>query len=328
MGTATKHRPIVRLGLATTLAFACASTPADPLPTRNENPLLAPFGIPSVPPSRLPAAGQGELAGTLNWSNSITIETDGASNYHMDGETQELRLEWVHAFTDRLAVRAEVPWRRIGGGTLDGTIENWHQLWGLPNGDRDKAPRDQLLIAYSEGENLLLRVDDDASGLGDIPVSLGYQLVATPQHAVAAWLTVKAPTGQADALSGSEAVDVALSLAAETQLAERWKLFGQADATWLGDGDVLPTLQQSYVWSAMAGVTWNAWRGLDLTLQLDANSKVFDAPTNAAGDAVVLGFGGSYRTAGGWRFDLGFGEDLTIDAAPDFTFVFGVRHGY
>jgi hypothetical protein len=328
MGSAINRRPALIFSVAAACLLASAQVHADPLPTRNENPLLAPFGIPSILPARLPSAGEGEVAATLNWSNSIAIEADGSSLYHMDGEAQELRIEWVHAFADRLAVRAEVPWRRLSGGTLDSTIENWHELWNLPNGDRDKTPRDQLLIQYVEGENLLLQVDKDASGIGDIPVSLGYQFVATPEHAVAAWLSVKAPTGRADDLSGSGAMDVAWSLAAQTRPAERWQLFAQADFAWLGNGDVLPQLQETYVWSAMAGVTWNAWRGLDLTVQVDANSKVFDAPTNVAGDAVVLGFGGSYRTPGGWRFDLGFGEDLTVDAAPDFTLVFGVRRGY
>jgi len=308
--------------------FLIAPAAAEPLPTRNESPLLAPFGIPDVLPARLPAAGHGEITGSFNWSNSMTIETTGTSSFHMDGEMQELRVEWTHSFGDRLAVRAELPWRHLSGGTLDSAVENWHQIWNLPHGDRKKVPRNQLLIQYAEGEELLLQVDDDASGLGDIPVSLGYQLVATDEHALAAWVSAKIPVGQADDLSGSEAVDVALSVAGQTRLADRWQLFAQADATWLGDGEVMPGLQENVVWSLMTGITWNAWRGLDLTVQLDANSVVFDAPTHVSGDAVVLGLGGSYRTDGGWRFDLGFGEDLTVDAAPDFTFVFGVRHGY
>jgi hypothetical protein len=331
MSQATLSRPGVAPRSASMLcgmSLLAVTAQADPLPTRNENPLLAPFGIPAVLPSRLPTAGHGEIAGTLNWSNSITIETEDASSYHMDGETQELRLEWTHAFTDHLAVHAELPWRRLSGGSLDGAIENWHQLWGLPNGDRNKVPQDQLLIQYAAGDNLLLQVDDSSSGIADIPVAVGYQLLADDRHEVSTWLTVKIPVGQAGSLTSSEAVDVALSMAGQTQLAEHWQIFGQADVTWLGDGEVLPSLQQSYVWSAMAGVTWNAWRGLDLTVQLDANSRVFDAPTHVAGDAVVLGFGGSYRTQGGWRFDLGIGEDLTVDAAPDFTIVFGTRHDY
>ncbi len=322
-------RPERRLAPALVAGLLLApAVGAGPLPTRNENPLLAPFGVPNVLPARLPTAGSDEAGLTLNWSNSITVETAGDASFHMDAEAQEWRLDWIHAFTDRVAVRAELPWRRLGGGSLDSAIEQWHDLWGLPNGDRDKVPQDDLRIEYGEGSRTLLQVANDTSGLGDIPLSVGYQLAADDQRAVAAWLTLKAPTGQASDLSGSGALDVALSVAAEWQFLEHWQWFGQADLTWLGDGDVLTARQRHGVGSAMTGLTWNAWRGLDLTVQLDANSSVFDAPTHVAGDALVLGFGGSYRTEGGWRFDLGFGEDLTVDAAPDFTIVFGARRGF
>jgi Protein of unknown function (DUF3187) len=322
------------MGSARCLAWSLAAaltTPAqaDPLLTRNENPLLAPFGIPSVLPSRLPAAGSGVISATFSWSNSMTIEDEGGRQFTMDGEGQELRLEVVHAFTDKLAARAELPWRHLSGGSLDDLVENWHEFWGLPHGDRDEAPHDRLLIQYGENETDMLRVDESASGVADIPVSLGYQVSDADEYALATWLTFKIPVGNAEDLSGSEAFDVALSVAGQAQLAAHWQVFGQADVTWLGAGEVLPALQQDYVWSAMAGITWNAWRGLDLTAQLDANSEVFDAPaTNVTGDAVVLNVGGSYRTAGGWRFDLSVGEDLTVDAAPDFTVALAARRGY
>ncbi len=130
-------------------------------------------------------------------------------------------------------------------------------------------------------------------------------------------------------MTGSGATDVAVSLAAQTQLAEHWQLFGQVDATWLGKGDILADLQKNYVWSALAGVSWNAWRTLDLTVQFAANSSVFDAEsTSLAGDAVVLSFGGSYRTSGGWRWDIGMSEDVQVDASPDANFIFAVQRAF
>jgi hypothetical protein len=320
----------VAAGTASMLAGLFAATAhGDPLPTRNENPLLAPYGLPNTLPSRLPADGSGSIAAVLNWANIHLLDDGGTRSFTLDGESQEWRLEIEHGVTDKFAVRVELPWRYLSGGSLDSVVEQWHSLWHLPNGHRNNAPRDRLLIDYTENDLTLLHVDESSSGIGDIPVSLGYQAVATDQHALAAWLTVKIPTGSAQDLTGSEAVDVALSLAGQTQLAERWQVFGQADVVWLSSGDLLPAMQQDYAWSALAGVTWNAWRGLDLTVQLDANSKVFDSSgTHLEGDAAVLNFGGSYRTTGGWRFDLGFGEELRSDAAPDFTLNLGVRHGY
>jgi hypothetical protein len=76
-------------------------------------------------------------------------------------------------------------------------------------------------------------------------------------------------------------------------------------------------------------VSWNAWRTLDLTVQFQANSQVFDLPVEGlSGDAVILSYGGSYRTAGGWRFDVGMSEDIQVDASPDATFYFAVQRGF
>jgi hypothetical protein len=306
-----------------------AAAHGDPLPTRNQNPLLAPYGLPNPLPSRLPAAGGGEIGVTLNWANAAVVENSGPYAFTLDGETQDVRLRWEQALGPRFAFVGELPWRRLSGGSLDHVIEQWHSLFGLPDGSRKHLPRNDLLIEYRQYDAILLEVDRDASGLADIPLSLGYQVAASDRHALAAWLTVKAPAGSARSLTGSGATDVALSLSGQTQLAEHRRLFGQADATWLGQGDILPLFQQSFAWSALAGVTWNAWRALDLTVQVAANSKVFDVPaTDLAGDAVVLSFGGSWRTSGGWRFDLGMSEDIQVDASPDANFIFAVKRGY
>ena len=65
------------------------------------------------------------------------------------------------------------------------------------------------------------------------------------------------------------------------------------------------------------------------TAQLHANSKIFDVPaTHLSGNAVVLSFGGSYRTANGWRVDLGIGEDIEAKASPDATINIAVRHAF
>jgi hypothetical protein len=42
----------------------------------------------------------------------------------------------------------------------------------------------------------------------------------------------------------------------------------------------------------------------------------------------VLSFGGSYRTATGWRIDLGMSEDVEVKASPDATFNVAVRHDF
>jgi Protein of unknown function (DUF3187) len=313
------------LASALTCLALIAPAHADPILTRNQHPLVALYGLPLPLAARLPGAGSGRIGATINWSNIATTDTTDQRSYTLDGEVFEVRVQAEHAVGQRFAVQGQLAWRQLSGGSLDSLVESWHDLFSLPNGSRNRLPEDELLIEYRSGESTLLRVDDESSGLADLPLSLGYQLTASEQGAVAAWLTLKVPTGEATDLTGSGAVDVALSLAGERRLSERWQLFGQANVAWLGKGDVLADLQQDFAGSLLAGTTWKAWRGLELTAQLEANTAVLDTGTDIDGDAVVLTLGGRYRTDAGWAFDFGFSEDLQVDASPDIVFVLGVQ---
>jgi hypothetical protein len=316
-------------GIAALAAGAGTTARAEPFLTRNQHPVVALFGLPSPLPARLPAAGSSALAGVVNWSNFAVTETAGESSFTLDGEVIDTRLHVDHAFRERWAVHGELAYRSLSEGSLDGAIENWHDVFGLPSGSRTHLPQDQLLLDYQVGASTLFRVDEGTSGIADIPIAIGYALHASDSSAVSAWLSVKTPTGKAEDLTGSGALDVALSIAGERAFAERWEVFGQANVAWLGAGDFLEDAQESYAWSAMAGVTWNAWRTLDLTVQLDANSAVLDTGLDGLdGDASVLTFGGSYTTSGAWQFDVGVSEDIDVDASPDVVFNLGVRHGF
>jgi hypothetical protein len=313
-------------------ALACllhaASAQAEPLLTRNQHPLVTLYGLPMPLAARLPTPGSGSIGAGLNWSNFATTDTSDQGSYTLDGEVFEVRAQAEHAMGERFAVQGELAWRQLSGGSLDSLVESWHDLFGLPSGSRNRLPENALLIEYRSGESTLLRFEDDSSGLADIPLSFGYQLTASERGAVATWLTLKVPTGKAEDLTGSGAVDVALSLAGERQLSERWQLFGQANVVWLGNGDVLADFQQDFAGSLLAGTTWQAWRGLELTAQLEANTAVMDTGTDLDGDAVVLTLGGRYRTDAGWAFDFGFSEDLQVNASPDIVFLLGVRHAF
>ena len=157
---------------------------AEPLVTMNQNPLVLPYGLPLPLPARLASDGAGRYGLVLNWSNTATVESSGRWEATVDAETVDLRLRGEVAFGERWSVMAELPWRSIGGGSLDGAIESWHDFWGLPEGDRKNMPEDRYLIeAQVDGQPVLL-YDDDASGIADIPLRLGYQLLADERSAV------------------------------------------------------------------------------------------------------------------------------------------------
>jgi hypothetical protein len=301
---------------------------ADPFPTRDLNPLLAGYGLPAALPARLPAESW-TVAADLNWASSSLLQRVGTEQLIVDAEVREARVTIGRSWSNGFAAQLQIPYRYTGGGVLDDAIDGWHDFFGLPEGARALMPTDRIRVAYARNGAVLLDVQASQAGLGDISLDFGRSLHAAASGAVAAWLSIKVPSGDAERLTGSGATDVSLSIAGQHRLGEDWSAFGQAGVTWLGDGERLSALQSSVAWSALVGIGWNAWRGLDLKAQFDAHSAVFDdGALDFLGDAVVLTVGGAYRFASGWRLDIAVSEDIAVESASDVAFVFGLRRAW
>lgn len=309
-----------------TLLLITSTALASPFPTRDQNPLLAGFGLPVPVPARIPDAGEGSFAVDLNWGSTATIQFSDDEALIVDAETRAAQLTLRRGLTDRIALQLRLPYRYTGGGTLDGFIDNWHDTFGLSDGPRNQLPQDDINIVHARAGTRLIGVDSSLTGIGDVSLDLGYALKSAPSSSASAWLSVKLPTGDADKLNGSGAIDVSAVIAGERQLGKRWSMFGQAGVSWLGEGDLLPDRQHSAVWSGLAGMRWQAFRGLGLKLQIDAHSAAFDnGELGFLGEAVILTLGGDYRFDSGWQVEIGVSEDITVEASPDVVFVLGIR---
>ena len=92
----------------------------------------------------------------------------------LDAEAVDVRVRLEYAFAPDWAGLVELPWRNLSGGTLDGFIENWHDVFNLPNGSRTELPADQLLLDYHTAAATLLHVEESVSGIADIPISAAF----------------------------------------------------------------------------------------------------------------------------------------------------------
>jgi len=325
-------RPVSQLAswpASLTLFAACAAS-ASPFPTRDQNPLLAGFGLPTPMPARIDSSDQWSFAADFNWGSSAIVQANAGESPReslvVDGETRELRLSAARGFAKRFAFQLQLPYRYTGAGSLDNFIDNWHDFFGLPQGARPSLPVDAIHIRYRRDGATLIDLRSAQSGLADLHAAAGYQWLATQSTSIAAWLDLKLPTGDADKLTGSGAADASLLVAAEHRFSERWSMFGQVGLSYLGKGDLLPDQQRDAVGSALLGVDIRVWRGLGFKLQLDAHTGAFDRThLDYLGDATLLTIGGDYRFASGWLLDIGVSEDVAVDAAPDVVFVLGVR---
>ncbi len=296
-----------------------ASALAAPLTTRDQNPLLAGFGLPAPLPANLNAMPSRDAQ--FNWASSAIFQNSNSERLTVDAETKELRLILAHPWDDRWATRLQLPYRETSGGSLDGFIDRWHDWFGLPEGVRPQQPHDRLLIDYSRDGFNRVHVTDRSSGIGDITLDVGYQSLSSPNTNLTLWASIKLPTGNANDLTGSGAADESIAAAFDHRLGSRWSLSVQLAGTHLGKGDLLPANQKSFVASGLVAVSFAATSNTEITAQVDGHTAAYDSDLKFLGTAAILTLGGAHRFNSGWRLELGVSEDIAVDASPDVVFV-------
>lgn len=319
--------------LATTLAALAAPARADdaldrPLSLSNRQPLVQLYNLPGARSGEVLTQGQGDLRLDFDVANNFTRSRSGSESVSLDGESHRVELGWSHGLGDGWEIGVMLPWIDWRGGSLDGFIEDWHDTFGLPDGGRPDAPRNQLHFQYVRDGRTELDFDRAASGIGDLQLSAAYSLLREGNSAVALAMAVNLPTGTADKLTGAEATTASLNLAATQH-----DLFGlpltatgNIGAMWLDRGEVLADRQRDTVWFGAAELGWaiaDDWR---LKLQVNGHSAFYRSELRELGDAAgQLLLGGSVRLAPRWQLDIAVGEDIAVDTAPDVTFQLALR---
>jgi hypothetical protein len=241
---------------------------------------------------------------------------------NLDGETVRVALELRYGLAQNWDVQLEVPWLHQSGGDLDGVIDDWHDLWGMSDGGRSDVPRDVLDYRYASREGGF-SLQDDASGLGDVSLSLSHAFYSDDASAVSVALGYKFGTGDEDQFLGSGADDVYVALRfSGAQLADlplSWH--GQAGYLRAGDSDLLEGIQEQNLWFAGLALDWQFAQRWSLIAQLDSHGAPLHSDLTGVGDDAVLGtLGTRWTFAPQWSVDISVVEDIRVETAPDVTF--------
>jgi hypothetical protein len=299
-------------------AFAQSSLASCGYATRNLNPILQPFYLPTH-------AGFSDDDGwridhSLYITNTSQEESKGDEYLLIDVENYRYELGLRHR-RDRWLTRVDVPMVSNRGGELDGFIEDWHDLFGLPQGDRDNHPQDQINIGYSRDGTIEYRQESSSSGLADISLAMGYQA----QNGTTWFAGIELPTGSADNYSGNEAVDLALWLSHQWQLDDETCSFALFGVSLPGDGGDLEGLIVDQIWVSQVGMGFQINPSVVATAQLDMHSSTIDdSDLTAFGNSLQIQLGlGFPQLFDNHRLDLFLSEDILVESAPDISF--GIR---
>ena len=296
---------------------------------RNHNPFLQVFGLPKFQSGLLTEQGESTTGTSFDIANHSDDGVNGNESVVIDGESYYLNVSWRYGWSENIEVGVDLPVTSHSKGFLDNPVEQWHDLFGLSNANRN-GPANQLRFLYRQPGISNLLFDSSETGLGDIRLSAAYSLVTNSSGGLALRTSLKLPTGNEDRLLGSGATDLSLGLYhTNNQLFSRENLAASAfgGILVLGDSDVLSQLQKDTVGFAGVSTTWQFNERFAINSQLYGQSAYFDSDLDElGGNSIQFAVGGTYRPTGSrLAYSFGIVEDLFSDATTDVAFHFGIR---
>lgn len=299
------------------------SAAGETLEIRNTSPIAQIFGLPAMRGARAEGLN---LRFTTDVANSFTGDIVGSEFVFLDGETATFSYTLRGDFGERWEAGLEVPWIVHSGGRFDGLIDEFHDLFGLPDGGRPLAERGELDYVVRADGLTALDIRSKKSDLGDARAWVGWAVHESASRSLVLRAHTKFPTGRAKNLSGSGAFDGAMSVDF-TQQAELASMAVQLSLNGglavLGKGDLLSDRQKTYIPFGHLGV--GVGKRFRLLGQLDAHGALFDAELSHLGKPVLQGtLGVQYAFTSKFTLDFSLIEDLSGALAADAIFKLGL----
>jgi len=319
------YKPVRDLAAVLTLIHVANPSAADALPDHDNGPLTGLFGLPQSTES-----GETIGPGNFEWVTSIITsshnvdDVTSAERLRADGETTRFALTLGYGLTENFDISIEVPYLWHQSGSLDSLIDEWHDIFGFPEGSRRSRERDRLEFSYTDSQSTPIGLTDNSDGIGDIRLMAGWQLSNTDSRRVALRFGIKLPTGDSGEFLGSGGTDLSIGIAGDVdRLMGNAKLGGfyRANVTYLGEPDLLANRYNDLVGQLSIGLSYAIHRKADLMLQSRLRSAVYDSDIESLGDASMsLDFGARFHVSDRYHFLVSVGEDIIPGTVPDVSF--------
>lgn len=294
------------------------------LNTRDQNPMLQAYYLPNID---MQEKSGWHMAHSLFITNTFQKQRAGDESLLIDVENY--RYDFSMAYQDEdWRIQTTVPFIANDSGSLDGLIEEWHDIFGLPQGGRTSNFDDQINMHYTRDGKTVFEQNRADSALGDIAISFNYRLTHTNKNTTELGIGVELPSGSIESNSGNESTDIAVWLSKARKLTDKTTFYGLLGISFIGEGGQLENRLKDRFWLAQFGSEYDFYPDITGILQFDFHTPVLsntdlDAFGNSLQIQIALQFKSWFDE---YHIDLFFSEDIMVESAPDITFGLRVSH--
>lgn len=325
---------LLAAGLAALVAPGCSSflghadDPAPivrgPVPSRAQQPLA--LTVMSFRPRRAAtqAADTFGFQGSVAYSSIEEVQTTSGDEIRFDGELLQATFTGRYGLGERADLEIELPFLYASAGFLDSFVEDFHELFGLPDGGRDLQEDDQYAMELRADGTELYSLDEGELGLMDVPIFLTSSVRPEDEHGpgVALRFGVELPTGSQSSGFGNGGIDFGGGILLEKSLA-RWTLTAGADYTVPAQPDAWAATEDYSlvpVWGWEFGSEYRWSSSVSLLAQFEWTSRRTNSfeQEEIAREIFDLGVGLAWDVSSASRLMLTFHDDLVSATGPDF----------
>jgi hypothetical protein len=311
------------------VTVARAGADFGPLQATNRLPLHLLFLKPRPVRAEVPARGDLEATLAADYSNTYFDQHNERWDVLMDMEVLVAEVSLVYGLTSRAALRLDLPFVSMGGGFLDGFLENYHDAIGVGNYGREERPKNDYAYRVSKDGLPWIEGHSESLQIADLTASAEFQLMKARgerQMAGSLLLSLKLPSGDPDRGLGSGAVDYGIYIPMRWS-ADPWTLYLMPGAAIIGTPDTRGArigVRNSY--ALFGGLAYDYSTHTTWLVQLD----YYTSPIEKTGldyldqGSLELDIGFHHQVTGNWLMEFAFSEDLTR-ALPDFNLRIGLR---
>lgn len=255
------------------------------------------------------------------------IQNLPGEKYLVDMELGLLAVTFHRRLTDGLSAYATVSGVEYGGGFLDGGIEKFHSISGVPDSSRPKVERDRINVIYGLKGTQLSQPDVPDGGLLDPVFGLRYALARgrSPWNLVIEG-AVKVPFGSERPFLSTGHADYGAQITLQ-RFIERHAAYASLAAVHAKVSAVVGSVSTQLVPTAILGYEYALTGQTNLNAQLYASPSVFRRTDTDLEELLkpkfLLSVGVRYRM-GASLFTFAVTENLAnFNNSPDIGFQLG-----
>jgi hypothetical protein len=272
------------------------------------------------------AAMENSMSYSLSHSSTYTVQQSGEWTINLDMEITEINFRYRRIVKDLFEFNLDLPIIVLGGGFMDGFLEDYHDTFGFSDYGRSERPHNDFLYEVKRNGNTII---DGKSGIniGDIRLAVKKPLLSSDNFTLSLRGDVEIPVSSAKKGYSNGSFDAGVSVLLDKRITDRIMTHFNLGYVFPGDVrgyerlDIKNFIHGGAAIDAVLSENWN------IIIQLQGQSAIYPETDLRAvdRDEYLIAFGGRYQTETG-TLEFSLTEDLNTSGAPDFIINLTYKH--